>query len=328
MKWIVVWAGVLAMQVVVADTAHVDFDLGVVFPQKLAGMGCDKVEKYNNEDLGYSLFYSNGTALQAEVSVLTMGRSEVADGHTADGVEMMVQSVEMLMKKEQEGGAIANLKKRGSLVVPKKSPLQFANRVFQYSEFQAADGITNAIPRINSVYVSGSHNNFIKVQFRFDVAKSKEARVMADQLVKQLVLSLIAKNSEDDLILAACDALVNNPSDYSGRSAAQRVFAKAQTFGELNVYDALFVWPQSYRKPKNADLLMAAYFAGMLQVVISENLAHGGEFEAFVAMVQAYSTMRAKDQITAIPKLDEWAKAADKKALYKRLLVEFEYVAE
>lgn len=326
MKWIVVLAGVLAMQAA-ADTAHVDFDLGLIFPQKLGGMACEKVEKYNNEDLGYSLFYARGTEFQAEVSVLTMGRPEVAEGHEADGVKMIFQSVEMLMQKEQDGGVIENLKKRGSLVVPKKSPLKFSNTVFQYSEFQATDGATNSVPRFNSVYVTGAHNNFIKVQFRFDMAEGKAARLMADQLVKQLVLMLIAKNSEDDLILAACDAVVNNPADFGGRSAAQRVFAKSQTFGELNVYDALFVWPQNYSKPENADLLMAAYFAGMLQVVIPGDLAHGGEFEAFATMVQAYENMRTRDQIKAIPELEEWMKSPDKKALYQKLLVDFGYVA-
>ena len=150
---------------------------------------------------------------------------------------------------------------------------------------------------------------------------------MADQLVKQLVLLLIAKNSEDELMLAACDAVVNNPADYSGRSAAQRVFTKSQTFGELNVYDSLFVWPQNYSKPENADLLLAAYFAGMLKVVISENLTHGGEFEAFVSMVQAYENMRARDQIKVIPELEEWMKAPDKKVIYQKLLVDFGYVA-
>ncbi|MDF7822887.1 hypothetical protein P4B35_02595 [Pontiellaceae bacterium B12227] len=326
MKWIIVLAGVLAMQAA-ADTAHVDFDLGLVFPQQLGGMACDTVENYDNDDLGYSVFYSRGTEFQVEVSVLTMGRPEIADGHKADGVQMMFQSVEMLMNKEQKGGIIENLKKRGSLVVPKKSPLQFANTVFQYSQIKDTDGASVSVPRFNSVYVTGAHNNFIKVQFRFDVAKGKEARVMADQLVKQLVLMLIAKNSEDDLILAACDALVNNPADFSGRSAAQRVFAKSQTFGELNIYDALFVWPQNYSKPKNADLLMAAYFAGMLKVVIPGELEHGGEFEAFVSMLKAYENMRTREQINAITELEEWMKNPDKKALYQKLLVDFGYVA-
>lgn len=327
MKWIGVLAGILVVQAAVADSAHVDFDLGLIFPQKLGGMPCDMLEKYNNEDLGYSLFYSLGEALSAEVSVLNMGRSEIPDGPSGDGVEMILQSVENLMSKKQEGGAISNFKKRGSLVVPKQSPLQFSNRVFQYSEVRVAGVTSNSVPRMNSVYVSGAKNNFIKVEFNFDVAKGKEARVMADQLVKQLVLLLIAENPEDDLILAACDAVIYNPGDYSGKAAAQRVFAKAQTMGDLNVYDAFFVWPQDYSKPENADLLMAAYFAGMLKVVIPRKLEHGGEFEAFAAMVQAYEAMRARDQIKAIPEFEEWVKAPDKKQLYQKLLVDFSYAA-
>ena len=177
------------------------------------------------------------------------------------------------------------------------------------------------------MYVTGSHDNFIRVQFRFDVAKGKEARVASDQLVKQLVLMLIAEPSEDDLILAACDALVYNPGDYSGKAAAQRVFARAQTMGELNIYDALFVWPQDYSKPDNADLLISAYFAGTLKVVIPGKLESGGEFEAFCSMLEAYSAMRTRDQIVAIPQFEEWVKNPDKKVLYQKLLVELGYVA-
>lgn len=327
MKWIVVFAGALAMQAS-AETAYVDFDLGMIFPQQLAGMACDSVEKYNNEDLGYSVFYSLGSEFQAEVSVLNMGRSEVDTGPAADGVDMIFRGMQMYLDKEQEGGAIEKLKKRGSLVVPRKSPLKFTNTVFQYSELQEQDGGTNSVARFNSVYVTGSHNHFIRVQYRFDMDKGKEARVMADQMVRQLVMLLIAKNSEDDLLLAACDAAVYNPADYGGSAAAQRVFAKSQSFGQLQVYDSFFVWPQDYSKPKNADLLTAAYFAGMLKVVIPQGLENGGAYEAFLSMMTSYENMRARDQIASIPQLEEWMKSADRQKLYHKLLVEFGYLAE
>ncbi|MEI6891502.1 MAG: hypothetical protein V5783_04935 [Pontiella sp.] len=328
MKWIVVWVGVLALHGAVADPAHVDFELGLIFPQQLGGMDCERVEKYNNEDLGYSLFYARGTAFQAEVSVLTMGRSEVANGYRADGVEMIIQGVEIFMTRAQEAGTIEKFKKRGSSVFPRKSPLQFDNQVFQYSEVREHNGVRNLVPYINSVYVSGAHNHFIKVQFRFEMVQGRDAQAMADRLIKQLVRLLIAQPSADDLILAACDAAVYNPADYSGKSAAQRVFDKSQTYGELNIYDAFFVWPQNYSKPKNADLLMAAYFAGMLKVVLPENLTHGGEFEAFASMVQAYENMRSRDQIAEIAEFEVWVKHPDKKRLYQKLLVDFGYVAE
>ncbi|MDF7801775.1 hypothetical protein P4C99_20015 [Pontiellaceae bacterium B1224] len=327
MKWMGVVFGIWVAQAGLGNTAYVDFEHKLIFPQQLGGMACETVEKYDNEALGYSLFYSQGEALQLEVSVLNLGRAEVGNGPKADGVNVIFQGVEVMQARAEEEGAIEDLKKRGSLVVPPKSPLQFANTVYQYSEFRTVDGKAKSIPRMQSVYVTGSHNHFIKVQFRFDVAKGKEARVAAEQLVKQLVLLLIAQNSEDDLILAACDALLYNPGDYSGMAAAQRVFARAQSMGELDVYDAFFVWPQETSKPENADLLVSAYFAGMLKVVIPGKLESGGAFEAFSSMLDAYSTMRTRDQITAIPRFDEWLKISDRKAIYQKLLVDFGYVA-
>ncbi|MDF7806945.1 hypothetical protein P4E94_05805 [Pontiellaceae bacterium B12219] len=327
MKWIGLWAMILAVPAVWAGSAHVDFDKQLIFPQELGGMTFEVSELYNNKALGYALLYTKDPDFACEVSVLNLGRSEIPDGCESDGIEVIFQGVEVQLQREQEEGTIADLKTRGTRVVPPTSPLQFKNRIFQFSEFREVDGKTNSIPRINSVYVTGSHNHFIRVQFRFDIAENRAAQAMADQLVKQLVLLLIAENSEDDLTLAACEALIYGPGDYSGMLAAQHVFAQAQEMGELNVYDSFFVWPQNYKKPENADLLVAAYFAGMLQVVIPEHLDSGGEYEAFDAMLTAYETMRARDQISAIAELDAWAKAPDRKAEYRKQLVEFGYVA-
>ena len=76
-----------------------------------------------------------------------------------------------------------------------------------------------------------------------------------------------------------------------GLTAAQHLLAKTKTMGNLNVYTHLFVWPTGYySKPKNADLLIAGYFAGMLQVVVPK-------------------------------KLEEWAKHPDRRALFDQLLI-------
>lgn len=308
-----------------ADTAFIDFNLGVVFPQKLAGMEYDRFVKYNEADFGYSLFYTRGESFSCEVSLLTMGRTEIPDGYQGDGVEMIFKSIDIEMERREKENEILNVKKRGGAVVPKKSPLQFSNKVFQYSEKR--DGIAQPVPRINSAYVTGKHNKFIKVQFHFDITENKAARVMADQLAKELVIALVTKKSEEDILLAACDAAINNPADYGGQLAAQHVFQKFQTMGNLNIYDALFVWPDGYSKPKNADFLTTAYFAGMLKVVVPQKLDQGGEFEAFEAMLQAYENMRSRDQIASISQLDEWCKAEDRKALYQKLLVELGYAA-
>lgn len=306
-----------------ADTAFIDFELGVVFPKKLAEMEYDRFQKYNNEDFGYSIFYKRGDAFSCEVSVLTMGRTAIPDGYKGDGVEMIFKAVDIEMERRAKEGEILKVQKRGGTVVPKKSPLQFQNRVFQYSE--PREGAAQPVPRMNSVYVTGSHNKFIKVQFNFDVAGNKAARAMADRLVKELVVALITEHSEEDILMAACDAAINFPADYGGQLAAQHVFQKFQTMENLNIYDAFFVWPDGYRKPKNADFLTTAYFAGMLKTVVPQDLDQGGEVEAFEAMIEAYENMRARDQIEAISELEKWSKHPDKKELYKNLLVEFGY---
>ena len=325
MKWVGLAVGLFVAPVALADAGYVDFDLGLISPQMLGQMPLEKVEKYNTEELGYSLLYSNGL-FSCTVAVYDLGREDIPDGPSSDGIKNIFQALEIKLEKLEDDEAISDFQKRGGTTVPKKSPLKFANTVFQYSEPRAVRGAVKSIPVYESVYVTGKKNKFIEARFKFDSAGRSDARGMADELVKQLVLMLIAENSAEDLLLAACDALIHNPGSYAGQAAAQRVFEETLNHENLNIYDAFFVWPQDYSKPENADLLTAAYFAGILQVVIPKRLESGGEVEAFVAMMQAYENMRARDQIQSITQLDEWSKAPDKKILYQNLLVELGYI--
>ncbi|MDZ8118749.1 hypothetical protein [Pontiella agarivorans] len=329
MKWWILSVGLVFTPAVWAGSVFVDFEKQLIFPQELAGMSCAAFAKYENDNLGYSVMYTNGS-FRCGVSLLNMGRSEIPDGYRGEGVDMMFEAVETDLQRREEEGRISNVRNRGGTVVPKKSPLQFANNVFQYLENRDSGAGQEAVPCIQSVYITGSHNHFVKMTFSFDVAENQQARMIADRLLKELVLLLIAEPSEKELLLAACDAAVYDPAGYSGQTAAQRVYAKIQNMDGLSFYDAFFVWPQErYRKPKNADFLTTAYFAGMLRAVLPEDLESGGEVEAFEAMLEAYENMRARDQITEIPQLEEWIKAGDRRALYQKLLVEFGYaVAE
>jgi hypothetical protein len=320
MKWMLVLLGLMGIQGALADAAFVDFDLGLIYPQELGGMACLQVEKYENEALGYSIFFERGEPFSTEVSVYTLERKVIADGHSPSDVAVVFESVKSALDRELDDELITNFRKKGSAVVPKKGAIQFANTVYQYSEPREVEGVSSAVPRILSVYALAAHNNFFKIQFRFDVAEAKQARAMSEKLIMQLIQTIQAGHSDDELLLAGCEALIHNPADYAGRIAGQQVWGRAQTMGELNVYTHLFVWPDGYRKPKNADLLTAAYFAGMLQVVIPQNLAAGGEREGFIAMLKAYENMRSREDIDSIPQLDEWAKTPDKKALFEELL--------
>ncbi|MCF7817778.1 MAG: hypothetical protein K9M54_07835 [Kiritimatiellales bacterium] len=299
-----------------AGPAFVDDALGWIFPQELGGLAYTMAEKYDDPSLGYCVFYRSSTNFAAEVSVYTLGRDSIPDGCKGEGVDMVLQSAEGALALRQKQEQISGLKKRGTAVVPRQGDIQFASAVFQYLE-----GATNGVQKITSAYATGFRNTFIKLEFTFDLVDGAAARPMADQMVAQLIGMAKARPDEQALLMASCAALLHDPDGYGGRTAAQRVMAKAQTMETLNIYTHLFVWPDGYRKPKNADLLVAAYFAGMLQVVVPQQLETGGEFEGFLGMLQAYGAMRAKDQIDAIPEYDEWAKAPDKKALFNQLLV-------
>jgi hypothetical protein len=326
MKWIGVFLVVVGVQAAMGDVAFVDFELKRIFPREIAGMTCDTVEKYNDA-FGYTLFYSQGTALTLEVSVYDMGRTVVETGHQGAGVLEVLKYCETQLTKQQGHEEISKLKKRGSSVMPPKGKTQFSNLVFQYAVEQAVSGVVKPVSRIRSIYVTGAHNNFFVAELDWEVSKGKEAKAAVEALVRQMVQIIDKEPSDQELLLAACDATIGDPASYAGQVSARHVFSIAQTMGDLSVYEELFAWPSGYRKPKNANLLMAAYFAGMLQVVVPQNLDSGGEQEAFDAMLRAYQTMRAKDQIKSITTFDEWLTVTDSDERYKKALIDCEYLA-
>jgi hypothetical protein len=301
----------------------VDFDLGLVFPDKLGGLSFDRVEKYNNADLGYSVFYKKSDTFGMDLSVYNLGSASIPDGIQQEQVDRIVRNAETRLKWRQKSGEISNLQKRGTTVVPKKGEIKFSNTVFQYKEFRLLEGTTHTVQKIHSVYVTGARGNFIKMEFAFDLIENKVARSVSKRMVQQVIEILKTRLDEEGLLMAACDAAVHDPAGHGGRTAAQHLMAKAKTMENLNIYPHLFVWPTDYySKPKNADLLVAAYFAGMIKVVVPQNLDEGGEREGFASMLAAYQALRAKEQIKSIPQFDEWSKVPDKNALFERLLIE------
>jgi hypothetical protein len=300
-----------------AETAFVDFEHGWLIPQKLGGLAYTAVEKYDNADLGYTVFYAQGDDFKATVTLYNLGREQIQDGYQGENISLVFDSVKGLLELKQKQTKISGLKTRGSTIVPKKGAVRFSSTVYQYME--PALGGTQ---KIKSVYITGTHNNFLKLEFTFDLLEGKNARPIVNQMILQLIEMVQSKPSEQEILLACCDAFLYDPAGYGGRTAAQFLMGKAQTMEYLNVYTHLFVWPDGYRKPENADLLIAAYFAGMLQVVVPQQLESGGEQEAFVAMLETYTILRSKEQIKALPEFDEWVAAPDKKVLFDQLLID------
>ncbi|MEA2069621.1 MAG: hypothetical protein U9P12_10500 [Verrucomicrobiota bacterium] len=321
MKWMGMLLCLLGIQGAMAGSALVDASLGLIFPQEFGGMAYVRADKYNEESFGYSIAYRKGDSFEAVVTIYDLDRPAIPDGHKGDGIDLVFQSVENDLQRKQGKGLVSNLRKRRTTVIPNKGDVRFTNRGFQYHQSRVVEGATNRVQRIQSTYVTAAHANFFRIDFTFDVAEGAAARAMSQHMLLQMIKTIQAKPDGDAMLMAACDALILDPAGFSGRSGAQLVLARAQTMGNLNVYTHLFAWPDSYwQKPKNADLLVAAYFAGMLQVVVPQKLDEGGECEAFVAMLKAYEAMRSRDQIKSIAEFDEWVKAADKKALFDELL--------
>lgn len=195
--------------------------------------------------------------------------------------------------------------------------LRFATVVSSYKDLELAD-----TEKLQATYVTAIEDQLIKLQLTFNRSERMKAQEAANKMMAQLTEIVRTQPAGNEILMASCSVFLNDPASYAGVTSANYLMDKASAMGNLNVYSHLFVWPTSYwSKPKNANLLIAAYFAGMLQVVVPQQLDEGGEFEAFVALLETYDKLRAKEQIDEITEIAEWAKHADKRALFDELLV-------
>ncbi|RKX44376.1 MAG: hypothetical protein DRP64_06655 [Verrucomicrobia bacterium] len=301
-----------------ADSALVDFERKWIFPQELGGLKYEISEKYEVADFGYRIIYRAGEVFEAEINVYDLGQESIPNGHKGEGIDIVLQSVEDDLQLRKNHGEIENLKKLQTTETPKTGTFRFATVVSCYEDMAGE----SPEKKIQATYVTGIRNRFIRLRFTFDREKRGEAGKMANKMIAQLTKMATARPEEEEILLASCAAFLNDPASYGGLTSAQHLFAKTKTMGNLNVYTHLFVWPTGYySKPKNADLLIAGYFAGMLQVVVPQKLDEGGEVEAFSAMLDTYKILRSKEQIDAIEKIDEWAKHPDRRALFDQLLI-------
>ncbi len=300
-----------------ADPALVDFERNWIFPQELGGLKYEVSEKYETADLGYRILYRKGESFEAEVAIYDLGREAIPNGGKGEGIDRVLQSVEddlQLRLKYRELDALKKLKTR---IVSKEKILRFATAKSTYTETAPPN-----TKKVQAIYVTGIQNQFVRLRFTFDWRKRGSALEMANQMMAQLTKTTTAQPKEEELLMASCSTFLNDPYSYGGLSSAKYLMDKAKEMDNLGVYTHLFVWPMEYwDKPENADLLVAAYFAGMLQVVVPQKRDEGGDFEAFEAMLNTYETLRSKDQVGDIAKIEEWAKHPDRRALYEKLLI-------
>jgi hypothetical protein len=303
-----------ALSSVLSSTpSMIDFERQWRFPRELSGFKFLGAEKYKNEDQGYSLYY--GTAEEGpvlEVSVLNQGFETIPDGCKSSEIKTFLQNAESELKWKVDQKQLKNLSRLKDIVAPPKNKISFRCARFEYTE---ADTPSESLHKV--VGVTGNQNQF--VAFRY--LTTNEVLTAITQTSSALSQMLAEQPEKDQILLDACALFLESPSSFPGLLSAQYLMGQAQNMDNLNVYPQFFVWPKSYyAKPRNADLLVAAYFAGVLQVVVPAHLDEGGEFEGFIAMLNTYEKLRKVDQIQSIEELDKWLKTSDKKALFQEVI--------
>jgi len=291
-----------------------------IYPQKLGGMDYIKLEKYREKEFGYKVFYKKDDTFYANITVYNMGHDTIPDGCTNAVVLERFRGVKLELDRRVKQGQIKDLKEVGPIFVPKTGKRKFALTSFYYKMNE--ENIEKQKRYFRLIYLMGTKNNFFKVDFFFDYPRRKEAKEASQQLVRQLLHMMDSKPDDSQILQASYEALLYDPAGYGGKKAANYFFNKANPMLGLNIYTFIFVWDKSGSPPKNSPLIMAGYFAGMLKTILPKKLEEGGEVEAFTTMLKVYEVMRKKNDIVAIPELDRWVAAPDKKAVLIKLLAE------
>jgi len=300
--------------------AFFDDEYQWIYPQKLGGMDFIKLEKYREKAFGYKVFYKKDDTFYANISVYDMGYNKIPSGWTNEVVLKCVDSVRVELNRRVKQEQIKDLKEVGPVFVPKNGKRKFALTSFYYKMNE--EEIEKQKRYFRLIYLVGIKNKFFKVDFFFDYLRRKEAKKASEQMVSQLLHMMDFKPNDMQILQASYEALMYDPAGYGGKKAANYFFNKANPMLGLNIYTFLFVWEKSGSAPANAPLIMAGYFAGMLKEILPKKLEEGGELAAFTTMLKVYKIMREKNEITAIPQLDRWVAASDKKALLIKLLAE------
>jgi len=296
-----------------ATPSMIDFEHQWCFPHELSGFKFLGAEKYKDVDQGYTLYY--GTAEEGsvlEVSVLNQGLDAIPDGCKSTEIETFLKSEEKKLKWKADQKQLTHFSRLKDVVAPPKKPIAFRCACFEYTEAETPTEFMHKV-----VGATGNQNHF--VVFRY--ITTNEVLTTTTEISSALGEMLSEHPDKDQVLLDACSIFLESPSSFPGIISAQYLMGQAQNMDNLNVYPQFFVWPKSYyEKPRNADLLIAAYFAGVLQVVIPAHLDEGGEYEGFIAMLNTYEKLRQTDQIKSIEELDKWLKTSDKKALFEEVI--------
>ena len=319
--WIMAFASVLGAWGARGGAAFVDPEAKWIFPNRIDAFSFVGAEKYREAISGYSLFYSNAVPASLEISVCTLDVAEIPDGWEGKAIDRAFQIEEATLALQERRNAIFSLKKPNASILPPKASVRFAVKRYAYSEFREGDG-DKPTPVIRLLCVTGRSGRFVRLVFSYAEKDEANLRAVLKATIARMAEIVSGPADDDSLVLAACEVQLRDPMSSGGKMAARIVLERAEKESDrLGFYPDLFAWPKDrWRKPDNADLLVIAYTAGVLKTILPEGKSEGGEFEGFLAMLDAYGIMRAKDQIQAIPKLDEWRKAPDKKALFEKLL--------
>ena len=291
----------------------VDMEAELIFPMKLSGMITLEPHFYDNPDLGYSLRYAKDEWSKVDIYVYNLGLPEIPNGPNSEAVKKESRSVSRIISSMQDDDRYTNVKKLGKTTTPMSGKTRFIKESYQYTQ----DGSG----RLSESYITGYNNHFIKIRFTYAEKRRSEAKKVAKELLEGLVGLMESNHDEKTMALAAISVFLSDPSSKAARASIQGAvdYAIETEVFTISIPAEIFPWTGNEVEIENSELLITAYFAGVMSFIVPNELDRGGEVEGFTEMLTTYQALREKDEIQKISELDAWLLEDDKMALFHRI---------
>jgi len=162
---------------------HVDRDLGLRFPAKLAGLDFEEVKSYGSAALGYHVRYSGTHAGWADIFVYDKGYTDIATGCDTARVRAEATMTAQALKMLEQRGKYTGVRLLQEGTAGGDGPVQF---VWNRYQFAYPEEVTAANPahRVSECYVTGYARKFVKIRYTYRELHTLRGQWTATGLVK------------------------------------------------------------------------------------------------------------------------------------------------
>ncbi|MFC1497356.1 hypothetical protein ACFLS1_02640 [Verrucomicrobiota bacterium] len=192
-KYIYLLGFVLSVRImaVAADAPiykHEDEDLGISYPETLAGMEFVQVCEYEDPRLGYSVRYQGQNLIKADIYVYDYGLMGIPNGCDNKPVKSESVSIGQAIKAMVKEDKYTRVQNVCTGFKPQKGPIRFIWNKYQFSHVieKDDDGDYGGV-RLSEGLITGFNGKFVKIRLTYRKENSRIGTKTSNDVVNEVV---------------------------------------------------------------------------------------------------------------------------------------------